>query len=63
MWPDRRLLDLFKIKHPIVLAPMAGAMDTNLAIAVAQAGGLGTFTTKSALNGQTARARVCRLLD
>ena len=27
MWPDRRLMDLFKIEHPIVLAPMAGAMD------------------------------------
>ena len=23
---DRRLLDLFKIEHPIVLAPMAGAV-------------------------------------
>jgi len=23
MWPDRRLIDLFKIEHPIVLAPMA----------------------------------------
>src|SRR5438132_10934906 len=22
MWPDRRLMDLFKIEHPIVLAPM-----------------------------------------
>jgi hypothetical protein len=26
MWPDRRLLDLFKTEHPIVLAPMAGAL-------------------------------------
>jgi nitronate monooxygenase len=43
MWPDRRLLDLFKTEHPIVLAPMAGAMDTDLAIAVAQAGGLGSL--------------------
>lgn len=43
VWPDRRLLDLFKIEHPIVLAPMAGAMDTDLAIAVAQAGGLGSL--------------------
>lgn len=43
MWPDRRLLDLFKIAHPIVLAPMAGAMDTDLAIAVAEAGGLGSL--------------------
>ncbi|HEX5211202.1 MAG TPA: nitronate monooxygenase [Pseudolabrys sp.] len=43
MWPDRRLLDLLKIEHPIVQAPMAGAMDTELAIAVAQAGGLGSL--------------------
>jgi nitronate monooxygenase len=43
MWPDRRLLDLFGIEHPIVLAPMAGAMDTDLAIAVAQAGGLASL--------------------
>ena len=43
MWPDRRLLDLFRIEHPILLAPMAGAMDTALAIAVANAGGLGAL--------------------
>jgi nitronate monooxygenase len=43
MWPDRRLLDLFRIELPIVLAPMAGAMDTGLAIAVAQGGGLGSL--------------------
>jgi nitronate monooxygenase len=43
MWADRRLLDLFGIEHPIVLAPMAGAMDTDLAIAVAQGGGLGSL--------------------
>ncbi|MBI3703658.1 MAG: nitronate monooxygenase [Rhizobiales bacterium] len=43
MWPDRRLLDLFGIEHPIVQAPMAGAMDTDLAIAVAQAGALASL--------------------
>ena len=57
MWPDRRLLDLFKIKHPIVLAPMAGAMDTNLAIAVAQAGGLGSLPV-AMLNERQMRAQV-----
>ena len=41
MWPDRRLTELFKIEHPILLAPMAGAMDFELAAAVAQGGGLG----------------------
>src|SRR4051794_29055019 len=40
MWPDRRLLDLFGIDHPILLAPMAGAMNVDLAVAGAQAGGL-----------------------
>jgi nitronate monooxygenase len=43
MWPDRRLLDLFGIEHPIVLAPMGGAMDWELTLAVAQAGGLGSL--------------------
>ena len=43
MWPDRRLLDLFAIEHPIVLAPMAGAMDWELAAAVSEAGGLGSL--------------------
>jgi nitronate monooxygenase len=40
MWPDRRILDLFKIEFPILLAPMAGAIDAELAIAVAQGGAL-----------------------
>ena len=43
MWPDRRLLDLFKIDLPIVQAPMAGAMDHELAIAAARAGALGAL--------------------
>jgi len=43
MWPDRRLLDLFKIELPIVQAPMAGAIDTALAVAVGKAGGLGSL--------------------
>jgi len=40
MWPDRRIIDLFKIELPILLAPMAGAIDAEIAIAVAQGGGL-----------------------
>jgi nitronate monooxygenase len=43
MWPDRRLLDLFGIEHPIVLAPMAGPGTPELAIAVAMSGGLGSL--------------------
>jgi nitronate monooxygenase len=40
MWPDRRITDLFKTEFPIVLAPMAGVIDADLAIAVAQGGGI-----------------------
>ncbi|HEY7688069.1 MAG TPA: nitronate monooxygenase family protein [Dongiaceae bacterium] len=45
MWPDRRLIDLFGIEHPIVLAPMAGPSTAELAIAVAESGGLGSLAT------------------
>ena len=48
MRPDHRLIDLFKTEHPIVLAPMAGAMDFELAAAVAEAGGLGSFAVRDA---------------
>jgi nitronate monooxygenase len=43
MWPDRRLLDLFKTEFPIVQAPMAGVMDVDLVIAAAQGGALGSL--------------------
>jgi nitronate monooxygenase len=43
MWPDRRLLELFKTEFPIVLAPMAGIMDAELVIAAAQGGALGSL--------------------
>src|SRR3982075_1707571 len=43
MWPDRRLIDLFKTEFPIVLAPMAGVMDADLVTAVAQGGALGSL--------------------
>jgi len=42
-WPDNRLIDLFGIEHPIILAPMAGAMDADLAAEVSAAGGLGSL--------------------
>jgi nitronate monooxygenase len=45
MWPDRRILDLLRIDVPILLAPMAGAALADLAIGVAQAGGLGALPT------------------
>ena len=43
MWPDRRLLDLIKTELPIVLAPMAGAMDAELVIGAAEGGALGSL--------------------
>jgi len=42
-WPDRRLLDLFGTRHPILQAPMAGASGVALAVAVSRAGGLGAL--------------------
>jgi nitronate monooxygenase len=43
MWPDGRLIDLFAIQHPIILAPMAGFATVRLAAAVCDAGGLGSI--------------------
>jgi nitronate monooxygenase len=43
MWPDRRFTDLACTKLPIVLAPMAGSGTAELAIAVSEAGGLGSL--------------------
>ncbi|WP_421725653.1 NAD(P)H-dependent flavin oxidoreductase [Bauldia sp.] len=43
MWPDTRLLDLFGVDLPIIQAPMAGASGPEMAIAVSEAGGLGSL--------------------
>lgn len=43
MWPDRRLIELFEIEHPLVLAPMTGLGTVELAAAVCEAGGLGSI--------------------
>ena len=42
-WPDHRILDLFGIEVPIIQAPMAGANSSEMAIAVSEAGGLGSL--------------------
>jgi nitronate monooxygenase len=42
-WPNRRILDLLGVELPIVLAPMAGPGTAELAIAVSEAGGLGSL--------------------
>jgi nitronate monooxygenase len=44
MWPDRRLIDLFEIEHPLVLAPMTGLGTVGLAASVCDAGGLGSIS-------------------
>ncbi len=36
-WPDRRILDLFGIELPIILAPMAGPGNAALAVAASGA--------------------------
>ncbi|HET9070204.1 MAG TPA: nitronate monooxygenase family protein [Amaricoccus sp.] len=42
-WPDDRIRDLFGIELPILQAPMAGAVLADMAVAVAEAGGLGAL--------------------
>src|SRR5690242_20783483 len=39
----RRFTNLFGVHLPIIQAPMAGASDAELAVAVSQAGGLGSL--------------------
>lgn len=41
MWPDRRILDLLGLDLPILQAPMAGPVESEMVIAVSEAGGLG----------------------
>ena len=41
--PDTRLLDLFGIELPIIPAPMANFAGVEMAIAVAEAGALGSL--------------------
>src|SRR5690606_32524546 len=43
MWPDQRIQDLFGIELPIVQAPMAGPIEAEMVVAVAEAGGLGSL--------------------
>jgi len=43
MWSIRRIVELFGIEHPIVLAPMAGLSTAELAAEVSNAGGLGSI--------------------
>ena len=57
MWPDRRLIDRFKTEFPIVLAPMAGVMDAQLAIAVGEGGGVASLPC-AMISAEKAREQV-----
>ncbi len=56
MWPDRRLLEMFQIEHPIMLAPMAGPSTAELAVAVSEAGGLGSLACATSSAAQVRSA-------
>lgn len=43
MWPDDRFCELVGIQIPIIQAPMAGSSSTAMAVAVTEAGGLGSL--------------------
>ena len=60
MWPDRRLLELFNIELPIVQAPVAGAMDWELAAAAAEAGALGSLPC-AMLNAAQVREQMAKI--
>ncbi len=55
-WPDRRILDLFGIELPIILAPMAGPGNAALATAVTEAGGLGSMPCAQLSGGEIRKA-------
>ncbi len=55
MWPTTRLQELLGIEHPVLQAPMAGASTPAMAVAVANAGGLGALGC-AMMNGEQLRA-------
>ena len=59
MWPDTRLIELFGSETPIVQAPMAGAMDEELAIAASNGGALASLPC-AMIPVDQARAQVAR---
>jgi len=60
MWPDRRLIELFKVEFPIVQAPVAGAMDWELAAEAAAAGALGSLPC-AMLNADQVREQMAKI--
>ncbi len=57
MWPNRELLDLIGIDLPIIQAPLAGANGSAMAIAVSEAGGLGSLPC-AMIDAAKARAEI-----
>jgi nitronate monooxygenase len=52
-WPNRRLLDLLKIDHPVVQAPMGGGhISLEMPVAVCRSGGLGSFPCSALTSAQ-----------
>ena len=60
MWRDRRILDLFGIEHPVIQAPMAGPVLSDMVIAVANEGGLGSLPS-AMLSHEQARAEMAKV--
>jgi nitronate monooxygenase len=60
MWPNNRLIQLLDIEFPIVQAPMAGAMDWELAAAAAEAGALGSLPC-AMLNADQVREQMAKI--
>lgn len=57
MWPNSKLLDMLGIELPVIQAPMAGASGPGMAIAVCEAGGLGSLPC-AMLDPAKARAHI-----
>jgi nitronate monooxygenase len=51
-WPNRRVLDLLKIDHPIIQAPMWAHISPAMPVAVCGAGGLGSFPCSALTSAQ-----------
>ena len=52
-WPNRRLLDLVRVDHPIIQAPMGGGhISLGMPVAVSRSGGLGSFPCSALTSAQ-----------
>ena len=61
-WPDRRILDLFRIRLPIVQAPMANFGTVEMAIGAGEAGALASLPCAS-LSPDQIRAGVAQIRE